>query len=437
MTSTTSPGETRALLAHLFRRAAFGANASTLDAYASKSYDAAVSDLLNPSPESSRLFNTLRGVRNGLGTVTNSLKDAQDNWARAMVLSPTPLIERMTLFLSNHFAIAYSPDNHCDAVTLVHQQNTIRKYALGSFSALTHSMIDDMAFAAFLNNDRNKKEEPNENLGRELLELFVLGIGTFTEHDVRETARALTGYTIKTTLPGGRGRLVYDAKLHDPSPKTILGTTSNFTPHGLITYLLARPEAHRFIATKLVKAFYGATDTALIDAVAASLAQNWNLSAALRTIFTSSQFRGAEARHTVAKMPAEFVTGLMRSLARDEYTDAHNAMANAGQTLFKPPSVAGWPTGARVLGAGALLARYNFAASLANKHTNDPRRSAPTFGTNIQSWMGALGLTQISSATNDAITSYLAETTAAKLTTKAQTAGLITLLASSPEYHLA
>lgn len=429
--------EQRALVAHLFRRAAFGADAQTVSGWVTKGYEAAVTDLLNPTPKGKLLFETLHLVRNTVAAPSGSLTDAQEVWARAMALSPAPLLERMTLFLSNHFATAYSPGNNVDAIALMKQQTTIRKLALGSFAELAHKMLDDLAFACFLNNDQNKKDAPNENLARELMELFLLGRnGGYTEQDVRESARALTGYTLKSLVPGtSRPRLVYDAKLHDDTPKTILGSTQRFTPHSLVDFLLKQPAASQFIARKLVTAFVGVPDTALTDTLAAGLKQNWNLGVAMRTLFLSPQFRATTARHTVVKMPAEYMTGIVRTLKRDEYRETANRMATAGQALYKPPSVAGWPTGQRLLGSGAMLARYNAAARLAYAHTADPRNKAPKFGADPVAWMGALGLTSISDATSAAVTAYLKDTE--KQTTQVRTAGVITLLASSPEYQLA
>lgn len=429
--------EQRALVAHLFRRAGFGTDAQTVSGWANKGYEAAVTDLLNPTPKGKLLFETLHLVRNTVAAPSGNLGDAQEVWARAMALSPAPLLERMTLFLSNHFATAYSPGNNVDAIALMNQQTTIRKLALGSFAELTHKMLDDLAFACFLNNDQNKKDAPNENLARELMELFLLGRnGGYTEQDVRESARALTGYTLKSLVPGtSRPRLVYDAKLHDDTPKTILGSTQRFTPHSLVDFLLKQPTASQFIARKLVTAFVGVPDTALTDTIAGGLRQNWNLGIAMRTLFLSPQFKAPTARHTVVKMPAEYMTGIVRTLKRDEYRETANRMATAGQALYKPPSVAGWPTGQRLLGSGAMLARYNAAARLAYAHTSDPRNKAPKFGADPTLWMGALGLTEISDATSAAVTAYLKDTE--KQTTQVRTAGVITLLASSPEYQLA
>jgi uncharacterized protein (DUF1800 family) len=426
--------EHRALLAHLFRRAGFGARKADLDAYAGRDYASAVESLVSPemrNRDESSLFNRATG-----GTILQPiLSDAQEAWLQTMVTSRSPLIERMTLFLSNHFATAYQPESHVDAAALVDQQATIRKYALGSFAELAHAMIDDKALACYLNNDRNKASKPNENLGRELMELFLLGAGNYTENDVKETARALTGYALVSPAPGVRPELVYDKKRHDDGLKTILGVTANFTPHGVVDLFLNRPAAREFIATKLVNHFVGPNpDPVLVGAVAKSLAPDWQLTKALRTIFYSDQFRSESARQALAKTPAEYVVGMMRALVRAEYHEGNVYMANAGQILFRPPSVAGWPSGKRMLGPGSMLARYNAASTFARFHVHNPSASVPT-GPELTPWIEAFGMTSLSQPTLDALAAYSDATL--RQPTAVRTTGIITMLVSSPDFNLA
>ncbi len=426
--------EHRALLAHLFRRAGFGARRADLDAYASRSYGDAVEALVNPDVrdrDRSAMVNQTLG-----GSVTQpSLAAAQEGWLNTMVATRAPLFERMTLFLSNHFATAYEPGLSVDVAALLDQQATIRKYALSSFADLAHAMIDDKALSCYLNNDRNNQAKPNENLARELMELFLLGAGNYTEDDVKETARALTGYHLVRPAPGMRPNLVYDKALHDDGPKTILGVTANFTPHGVVDLLLNKPVARHFIAGKLVAHFVGPNpDPVLVGTVASSLAPGWQLQNALRTIFFSEQFRDPAVRQALPKSPAEYVVGLMRSLGRTEVHEGSVYMSQAGQMLFRPPSVAGWPTGKRVLGPGGMLARYNAASTFARFHVNTPADVAPKTA-ELTPWMETLGMTSLSQATLDALQTY--SDAASKQTAKTRTAGLVTLLLSSPDFNLA
>jgi uncharacterized protein (DUF1800 family) len=422
-----------ALVAHLFRRAGFGLRGEDRKRFPVEDYSALVDALVSPKvgardDQSSVL---LDAVGNTL-PVPEALRDAQANWMRSMVETRAPLVERMTLFLSNHFATAYTTP-YVDATALVHQQATIRRHALGSFAELTHAMIDDVALAWYLSNDRNQKGHPNENLARELMELFLLGTGNYSEQDVKEVARALTGYELLKP-PVGRPTLVYRDELHDDGFKTVLGVTAKFTPHGVVDLLLAQPTAKRFIATKLVTTFVSASpDPTLVGSVAQAL-HDWDLPSALRTIFQSSHFRAEAVRLALPKTPAEYVVGIMRGLGRTEYGDAVTHMSLAGHTLFRPPSVAGWPMGARMLGPGSMLARYNAASYFAGLHVKHPSPGL-RHGADASAWMNEFGITTLSPTTTDAIVTYRRET--ARQTTASRTAGVLTLLLSSPEFQLA
>ncbi|MDP1792672.1 MAG: DUF1800 domain-containing protein [Acidimicrobiales bacterium] len=423
-----------ALVAHLFRRAGFGLRSVDFNRFPLDDYAAAVEALVAP-PITKRDDQSSAVIDAGgddLPVLDAALRDAQTTWVRSMVTTRAPLVERMVLFFANHFATAYSPNLHVDATSLVHQQATIRRHVFGNFAELTHAMVDDLALAVFLNNDRNRRKNPNENMSRELMELFVLGLGNYTERDVKEVARALTGYGLMR-IPGARPRLVFQSSKHDASAKTVLGATDAFTPHGVVDHLLAQPAAKRFLATKLEAHFVSAApDPTLVGAVAKSL-QGWDIRAALRAVLFSDQFKSAAVRQTLPKSPAEFVVGIMRGLQRIEYTDAANFMAAAGQTLYRPPSVAGWPTGNRMFGPGAMLARYNAAARLAGYHVRTPMPGTPR-SADVGEWMQEFGITALTPSTADAIEQYRKE--AGRQTTAARAAGVITLLLASPDYQL-
>ena len=182
-----------ALVAHLFRRAGFGLRARDRNQFPVDDYPALVEALITPKvgsrDDQSRVV--LDAVGNELPVLDAALHDAQADWVRTMVMTRAPLVERMTLFLSNHFATAYTP-RYVDATALVHQQATIRSHALGNFAELTHALIDDIALACYLNNDRNLKERPNENLARELMELFLLGAAVPSRRGCSGTRRGQT-----------------------------------------------------------------------------------------------------------------------------------------------------------------------------------------------------------------------------------------------------
>ena len=422
--------ENRALVAHLFRRAAFGARPADLGAYASRPYTAAVDDLLAAARQAASATSSTAEPM-----TEPHLVSAQQAWLHSMVVSTSPLLERMILFLSNHFATAYDTSVNVDAASLTSQHAKFRKYGLGSFADLAHAMIDDKALACYLNNDRNRLEHPNENLARELMELFMLGPGNYSESDVKEAARALTGYKLQLVPPNTRPSLVYKDTLHDDGLKTILGVTARFKPHDLVDVLLKQPAAPRFIATKLVSYFVSSPpDDALVTTVANTLRYGWDLGAAVQTILYSTQFQSLGVRQVLAKTPGEYVAGLMRGLGgRTEYAQGITYMNAAGQILFKPPTVAGWDLGRRMLGPGAMLARYKAGAYFANLQRTSPIAGLPT-DPNIASWSEAFGMTSLSTDTNDALTTYLDSTK--QQPTPVRVAGLITLLLSSSDFNL-
>ncbi|MFY9588012.1 MAG: DUF1800 domain-containing protein [Actinomycetota bacterium] len=440
----------RSLVAHLFRRAAFGARPAELDYYGSRSYDTAVADLLSgrslmgqtPSLDEAiapvnRPLQNLRGR-----AAPAALNEIQTAWLRGMVTTTIPLVERMTLFLHDHFATAYRPGDTVDSPELTAQNDVFRANALGNWRTICHAMLDDVALSCWLDNNINVKGHPNENLAREFMELFTLGTGTYTETDVREAARALTGMTVGFNLSatGSRNAMVFDAKRHDAGVKTILGRSGNFLPHDVVDILLAQPAAPLFLARKLGETFVGpAPSSSFVTAIADVLVTNdWELRPALSAIFRSESFQAAASRSALVKSPAEFVTGALRALNRtDFYDQALVWMGRQGQNLYDPPTVAGWPHNEGWLGAGNVLARYNFGVQLAQTHVN--AFAAPGSGgvraTTADGWGEIFGVTPLAGATRAAMDGYRAKS---GVTAPAKTvdAAMITLLIGSPDFSL-
>lgn len=440
----------RSLLAHLFRRAGFGARPAELDYYASRSYASAVDDLLSSStlsgqqPSGDEAFDPLNTpIQSIRGRVLpTSLYDIQKAWLQRMVQSTEPLVERMTLFLHDHFATAYRPADTVDTPELFDQNNVFRVNALGNWRTICHAMLDDVALSCWLDNDINIKGHPNENMAREFMELFTLGPGNYTETDVREAARAMTGMSVgfNVNLTRSRNVMVFQPNLHDDGVKTILGRTGKFMPHDVVDILLVQPAASRFLARKLVETFVGPNlSSAFVESIAQVLVGNgWELKPALSAIFGSSSFTTASSRSTLIKSPVEFIVGGLRALNQtDFYEQALLWMNRQGQRLFDPPSVAGWPQNEGWLGAGNVLARYNFGVTLAQAHVNahllpgqKQIRAADTTG-----WAEIFGITDLADATRAAMGNYR---TKAGLTAPAKTidAAMITLLMGSPDFSL-
>ena len=445
------PGD-RSLIAHLFRRAGFGARPTELDHYEAIGYDVAVTELLAGAPlmgqqpsfaESSDQI--LEPTYNLVGrAVPRALLEIQAEWLTRLVTTTVPLIERMTLFLHDHFATAYRPGDTIDTQELTAQNRVFRRHALGNWKALCHAMLDDVALSAWLDHNVNVKEHPNENLARELMELFTLGVGNYTEADVREAARALTGYQVGYNLePGGpRNVMVFNAALHDDGVKTILGRTGNFMPHDVIDVVLAHPAASRFLARKLIEHFVmPAPSSAFVERIARSLITNgWELVPPLRAIFTAPEFKATSVRGGLVKSPAEFMTGAFRALGRTEGDLIQTAvgwMSQAGQALYDPPNVGGWPHNEGWLGAGQLLARYNAGSMLADRHVAAfvfPGTTA-IGATTVQGWGEVFGITDLTPTTAAALQGYLDRSGTATPQTVA--AGMITLVVASPDFLVA
>ena len=380
-----------------------------------------------------------------------ALQEIQKRWLGRMVTTSAPLVERMVLFLHDHWATAYTPGATVDTPELETQNRLFRSSVFGDWRTLCHSMIEDVALACFLNNNVNVKKHPNENLAREFMELFTLGIGNYTETDIREAARALTGYryavNLQGTAPlkeatGSRYVMIFDPTQHDDGVKTILGKSGAFMPHDFVDIALAQPAASRWLARKLAETFVVPDpSTAYIEQIAGVLrANNWSLAAALRAIFYSPEFQSPAARTAIVKTPAEFVVGMLRALGKtgdDDYTIALGWMSNAGMQLYDPPNVGGWPLNMGWLGAGGVLARYNAGVTLADRHVN----SAPLLptqqrlrATTPQGWGQIFGITDLASATANAMNGYVAQ--AGNVGTQVTDAAMITLLVASPDYNL-
>ena len=442
----------RSLIAHLFRRAGFGATPAELDHYLAAGYDAAVSELVSGAPLMGRPPSTAEAMDplteptyNLVGRAApRGLIDVQAEWLTRMVTSTVPLVERMTLFLHDHFATAYRPGDTIDTQELTAQNWVFRRHALGNWKALCHAMLDDVALSAWLDHNVNVKKHPNENLARELMELFTLGVGNYTETDVREAARALTGYQIGYNLEprGPRNMMVFNPALHDDGTKKILGRTGTFEPHDVIDIILDNPAAPRFLATKLIETFVAPSpSSAFVDRIAKTLtASGWELVPALRAIFTAPEFQAASARGALVKSPAEFITGAFRALGRTE-NDLIQAgirwMSAAGQALYDPPNVGGWPHNEGWLGAGQLLARYNAGSILADRHVAAfvfPGTTAAG-ATTVEGWGEVFGITELAPATAAALQGYLNEAKTATPPTIA--AAMITLVVASPDFLVA
>lgn len=306
-----------------------------------------------PAPDQEAAFNTAQDQRGA---------DLKNWWVAQMLATPSPLTERLVLFWHNHFTTQLSKVS--DPWLLWRQQAILRGNAGGSFAAMLQQIVHDPAMLIFLDQPYSTAEAPTANFARELLELFTLGEKHYTETDILEVARALTGLTV-----GGDGLPQFDPAIHDNGAKTILGRTGNFGPDDVVAILLSDPDCATFIVGKLWKEFVSPNpDPVAVAKIAAAFrADGYQLAPVLRSLFTAAAFWEPANRGTLVKSPAEFVIGAVRNLGL-QAGDAGNyvdAIARSGQTLFEPPNVRGYLTGTGWINAMTLAGRQAVAQSLA------------------------------------------------------------------------
>ncbi len=294
-------------------------------------------------------------------------------WVREMLVTPSPLTERMTLFWHNHFT---SGEDKVQFPQLMTQQNLLlRREALGNFGTLLHDVAKDPAMLQYLDGASNRKGKPNENFAREVMELFTLGEGHYTQRDVSEAARAYTGWSLDPDTQA----YLWRANQHDDGEKTVLGQTGPFDGDQVLDILLARPETATFVTTRLWREFVSDTpDPARIAPIAAQFrASRYDIKAALRGLFMSDAFWDEGDRGVLVKSPAEFVVGTLRAfdIGYDNTAPFAAQIRTLGENLLYPPNVKGWPGGTTWINSSTLLARKQFVEQLFRAtETAGPRR---------------------------------------------------------------
>ena len=372
-----------ALMAHLMRRAAFGATRDELEARAAKGYEATVEELLNSDGLEALDRNEMMryhpwtwrpGTLPGMGAA---------EWLHDMINTKRPLEEKMALFWHQVFATGVSKVDHYDDV--MDMIFKFREKGMGDYRKLLLEMAKDPAMIYWLDNCDNHAAAVNENWGRELLELFSMGVGNYTEVDVRECSRAFTGWTIQPKLPRGPiGRhdwfFEYREEDHDEGEKTFLGETGNLNGDDIIRIICEQPATPQFIARHLYNFFVAdeaqvpawavtpPMDPEAIDLLADTLVESgYDIRSTLRVLFNADFFKNA--RFARLKSPTEVVVGTLRLVGGAEFPapgigDLSRQPAYMGQDLLNPPSVEGWHTGAEWINSGSLMRRVNFTADL-------------------------------------------------------------------------
>ncbi|MCE9594138.1 MAG: DUF1800 domain-containing protein [Planctomycetes bacterium] len=410
--------------AHLLRRAGFGASPATLARALADGPEATLERLFAPRGHEPKLF---AGIESLLATGNAELLQA---WWLALLLGDgDPLGERVTLFWHDHFATSIAK---VDDVRLMHRQNrTLREHALGDFRELLHAVAKDPAMLTWLDGNENRRGHPNENFARELLELFALGIGSYDEHDIREAARAFTGWSVASR------EFVARADAHDSGTKTLFGRSGEFDGDDALELVLAHPECPRFVARRLHEEFVGPEpDRATIDALAKELVErDWSIGRTLSTLLASKLFFARSARRARIASPIEFVVGT--ALALDLFpapVEAANAAARMGQALFRPPSVKGWDGGRAWINAGTWLERVNVGLDAAETIRSGEKSFAPE--PDDSSSAARLVLERLVGGADDEFANTIVAAAARASSVRDALADSVALVLTAPEYHL-
>ncbi len=373
------------LMAHLLRRAGFGATRAELEARVAVGYEATVEELINPHdhpPIDEDIMSRFMPGFEGSALVVNN----GAAWMYRMVNSPRPLEEKMALFLHQLFATGFAKVDN--APELAAQFEMFRQHGFGKFRDLLVELAKNPAMIFWLDNHGNHKGAINENWGRELLELFSMGVGNYSEDDIKEASRAFTGWTIPVKIPQQPlGRFFWSFEFqpedHDYGEKTFLGETGGFNGDDIIDIIVKQPATARFLARHLYNFFVAdevqvpawnitpPRDPEAID----TLVEEYNrtdgdIRCILRVLFNSDFFK--DARFAKVKSPAELVAGTVRMSGSYNgpmpgYTELAMECNYQGQELLNPPSVESWHTGSEWIDGGALVRRVNFSA----KHLGD------------------------------------------------------------------
>ncbi len=359
---------------HLLSRTGFGASPAEIEAYSRLTREQAADRLVGgavrspvtqPPAWTGEPF-VRRGYR-GMSAEERKLAqremnqkaiDLQTWWLGEMVATSSPLTERMTLFWHNHFV---SSQRKVRSPQLMYRQNAVfRQHALGDFGQLLHAASRDPAMVIYLDNATNRKGKPNENFAREVMELFTLGEGNYGEADIKEAARAFTGWS----LDAETGEFMFRAAQHDDGEKTVLGRTGDFGGEAVLDILLEQPKTAEYVVGKMWREFISPQpDAAEVKRIAAVFRDSkYDIGKAVRALLVSDAFYAPGNRGTLIKSPVDLVVGTLRQFQfqTGDMLPFVFTTSQLGQVLFAPPNVKGWPGGETWINSTTLLRRKAF-----------------------------------------------------------------------------
>jgi uncharacterized protein DUF1800 len=344
---------------HLYRRAAFGATWKQLQQALADGPQKTVDHLLHPKLDIDG-FDKELGEYESSAAKSESAEGIRAWWLRRMILTPHPLLEKMTLFWHGHFALS---NTRVKNAQLMYQYICLlRQNAMGGYESLLNGISHNPAMLISLDSEKNRKAQPNENYARELLQSFGLGPSNFTENDVSETARAFTGWFVM------KNQCRFIPREHDEGTKKILGEEGNFNSKDAIRTVLRQPAAPRFVIRKLYRWFISEIEEpsdSLIAPLEESFAIDYNIENLISTMLGSNIFFSQIAYRKRIKSPVEFALGIIQGLEENvSTTQLGQDLAALGQNLYHAPTIKGWQGGRHWINSSTLLGRCNLANAL-------------------------------------------------------------------------
>jgi len=475
---------------HLLRRAGFGARADELDTYRTLSIGGAISRLVDYEgiPDDVDAFIGQPGYALTVGSVrtagfqpNSTIADARQRWLFRMLHTNRPLQEKMTLFWHNHFATGYTKivgqlGNQPDATRYMAakasedpngvrgQIEMLRDNALGNFRDILVNVAKDTAMLYWLDGYLNTRARPQENFGREIMELFTMGVGNYTEPDVYAAARVFTGWNLTTRRADGTPQqFVYVANQHETTAKTFsfpIYSDGNKTIPArsaadgmqdgldLINALASNPNTGRYLAKKLYRFFVsevGDPEESFVTRIANTYQRSgYDMKSVMRAVFNAPEFWDRDHYFTHYSWPAEFVVRSIKDFGSSGYSlaNALTPLGNMGQNLYDPPDVSGWDLGQSWFSTGSMLSRMNFASDLASNQRVSLMNRALPYASSPDSLLAyvldQLRTPTFSNAVIGDLTDYLHATgpwTGSNAQVQNKTAGLFHLVAGTPEYQ--
>jgi uncharacterized protein (DUF1800 family) len=363
----------RETAAHLARRAGFGATPAELDRYLQMGLDATVDffvnfDAVDNGVMEAALIGLITAVPGARATYDLTSTTGVQRWfLHRMVFTARPLEEKITFFFNNHFTSGIAKVG--DSMLIYNQNKTERSLAMGRFDDLVLAITKDPAMLIWLDNATNVKGRPNENYARELMELFTLGVDNYTQTDVTEVARALTGWTLTRADANSPYTFVFNAAQHDSGRKTILGQTGNWDATDALRIILDFTDGEgsvsgRFFARKLWSffAYHDPPDWVVSDLANVWVSSSRSIRAMVGSIFRNPEFYEAHARKVLVRSPVEYIVASLKQLeAQSDLSTPANNLIPMGHYLFNPPDALGFPGDMTWINTGAIFARASFA----------------------------------------------------------------------------